>query len=86
MWPKEHPLWSSQQTESPVPWSCPRLAWETRVSTTASWETHSGTRGAAPVQYLPGGRKAAAAAAASKEPLHKKEHKPSGRGRKVKEE
>ena len=55
MWQTGWPLWASPKTESPAPWSCPRSPWETPLCTTASWETHTGTDGAAPVQYVLGG-------------------------------
>ena len=43
------PLWTQLPT---APSSCPRSPWETPLCTTASWERHTGTDGAAPVQYL----------------------------------
>ena len=51
-WTTAWPLWPQLQTESPAPWSCPRSPWETLLCTTASWERHSETDGAAPAQYL----------------------------------
>ena len=52
MWQIGWPLWTSPKTESPAPWSCPRSPWETPLCTTVSWETHTGTDGAAPVQCV----------------------------------
>ena len=57
LWTAAWPLWTQLPTESAAPWSCPRSPWETPLCTTASWETHTGTDGAAPLQCFSGGKK-----------------------------
>jgi len=57
LWTAAWPLWTQLPTESPAPWSCPRSPWETPLCITASWERHTGTDGAAPVQCFSVGQK-----------------------------
>ena len=51
----EWPFWLFPLTESQVPWSCLGSAWAMLLCITVSWEKHTVTDRAAPVQYLPGG-------------------------------